>query len=88
MPAPRLPRAQVDILASVFALGSEIGCHGDIGAVLKPLAAMAPDLANLIKHDPDPAVRSAAAQALANINPPPQVAAAPLVPHAPEAERR
>jgi HEAT repeat protein len=37
--------------------------------------SMAPDLANLVEHDPDPAVRSAAAQALANINPPPQVAA-------------
>jgi HEAT repeat protein len=36
---------------------------------------MAPDLAKLVEHDPDPAVRSAAAQALANINPPPQVAA-------------
>jgi HEAT repeat protein len=39
---------------------------------------MAPDLANLIEHDPDPAVRTAAAQAMANINPPPQVAAAAL----------
>jgi HEAT repeat protein len=39
---------------------------------------MAPDLANLIEHDPDPAVRSAAAQALANINPPPPVAAGAL----------
>jgi len=48
MPAPRLPRAQVDILASVFALGSEIGCHGDIGAVLKPLAAMAPDSPRIV----------------------------------------
>jgi HEAT repeat protein len=40
--------------------------------------SMAPDLANLVENDPDPAVRSAAAQALASINPPPQVAAGAL----------